>query len=264
MRYVKSPDEVAGIQALMAAPVFGDSRVLSVQFETTAEFVAAVLPPGLEPDERSLASVWVASFGWSNCVGPFEGAGVFVRARHGDVAGNYCLTMPMSTDAAVIFGRELYGEPKRLAAISLERNGDAFTGTVRRYGITFIEIRATMEESGAPSSGSGSTFHYKFTPSADGRGLDSDPLLIHIGGETIVRHLERGSGQLILRESAHDPVADIPVVRILGAAYTEGETRTVGRTLARVDAASFLPYAFAKMDDLTVLGAVPAGVSGRW
>src|SRR5215216_4758174 len=114
-RYVKSPGEIARIQALFAAPIFSDSRVLGIQFETTAEFIATVLPPGLEPDERSLASAWVGSFGSSNCVGPFAGAGVNVRARHGDLVGQYCLTMPMSTDAAIIFGRELYAEPKKLA-----------------------------------------------------------------------------------------------------------------------------------------------------
>jgi acetoacetate decarboxylase len=29
--------------------------------------------------------------------------------------GDYPLTMPMSTDSAVIFGRELYGEPKKIS-----------------------------------------------------------------------------------------------------------------------------------------------------
>ena len=263
-RYVKSPNEIARIQSLFAEPVFSDSRVLSVQFETTAEFIAAVLPPGLKPDERPLASAWVGTFGSSNCVGPFAGAGINVRARHGDLAGNYCLTMPMSTDAAIIFGRELYAEPKKLADVRLERAGDLITGTVTRYGITFLELRGRMEETLPGGSATGATFHYKFTPSPDGRGLDADPLLIHIRGESTSRHVERGAGEVILRESPHDPVVDVPVVRVLGAAYTEGETRTFGSVLARIDADAFLPYAFGKMDDLTLLartGALqPAGL----
>lgn len=257
MRYVKSPSEIAQIRSLMAEPVFADSRVLSIQFETTPEFIAGVLPPGLEPDERPLGSAWVATFGSSNCVGPFDGAGVFVRARHGDLAGNYCLTMPMSTDAAIIFGRELYGEPKKLATIALARTGDTVTGSVTRYGITFIELRARMEELLPAGSGTGSTFHYKYTTAADGRSFDADPVLLHIRGESTTRHAERGAGELIFRESPHDPVVDIPVLRILGASYTEGETRTFGRTLTRVDAEAFLPYAFAKMDDLTLLANTP-------
>ena len=261
MRYVKSPEEVARIQALFAEPVFADSRVLTVVFETTPDFIAAVLPPGLAPDARPLASAFVGTFGASNCVGPFNGAAVLVRARHGDLAGNYCLTMPMSTDAAIIFGRELYGEPKKLADVRLERAGDTLHGSVTRYGVTFLELHARMVESGEPVDAPGSTFHYKFTPSPDGRGFDADPVLVHIRSETAIRHLERGAGELVLRESVHDPVADIPVVRVLGATYAEGETRTFGRTLARVDPQAFLPYAFAKMDDLLLLGRVPAGTA---
>lgn len=264
MRYVKSAEEIARYQAAMATPVFAESRVLSVQFETTAEFIAAVLPPGLEPVEGTpLGSAFVARFGASNCVGPFDGAGLSVRARHGDLAGNYCLTMPMSTDTAIIFGRELYGEPKKLAQIALERDGDHVVGTVARFGITIIELRATLTDTLTAQDGEGSTFHYKFTQSADGRGFDHDPLLLHIRSRNVVRHAERGTGEIILRQSLHDPVADIPVVRVLGAAYTEGETHTFGRTLCAVDADAFLPYAFGKMDDLTRLGRVTAGSGVR-
>src|SRR5262245_3356958 len=225
MRYVKSAAQIAHIQSLLSAPVFSDSRVLALAFETTAEFIAAVLPPGLEPDERPLGSAWIGRFGSSNCVGPFDGAGINLRARHGDLVGNYCLTMPMSTDAAVIFGRALYGEPKKLAEVHLKRAGSELRGTVTRHGITFLELRAVMESAAEPSASTGSTFHYKFTPSADGSGLDDDPLLLHIRSEGDTRHLERGTGEIIFRESAHDPVADLPVVRVLSAAYSEGETR---------------------------------------
>jgi hypothetical protein len=34
--------------------------------------------------------------------------------------------MQMSTDAAIIFGREVFGEPKKYAKTTLERSGNAF------------------------------------------------------------------------------------------------------------------------------------------
>src|SRR5581483_10614116 len=85
MRYVKQLDEIARLRAIYAAPAFLDSRVLSVQFETTPETIAALLPPPLEPADRSLAAVTVMEFGASNCVGPFAGASVTVRARFRDL-----------------------------------------------------------------------------------------------------------------------------------------------------------------------------------
>ena len=256
MRYVKSPAEVERLRAIYAEPRFLDSRGLSVQFETDPAVIAALLPPPLEPAARPLASVSVSEFAASNCVGPFNGASVTVAARYGDLEGMYCVTMPMTTDAAIIFGRELYGEPKKQARIHLEQTGDHVTGTVERYGLTYIELHADLTETGEPGQREGSTFHFKYLHRADGAGFDFDPVLVHIRSDVIIRRLRRGPGEIILRESVHDPVIDIPVVRVLGAAYTEGEVHTFGRTIARVDAEAFLPYAFGKIDAMEVLAEV--------
>jgi len=40
------------------------------------------------------------------------------------IEASYCLAMPMSTDVAIIFGRELFGEPKKQGRVSLESDGD--------------------------------------------------------------------------------------------------------------------------------------------
>jgi len=56
---------------------------------------------------------------------PF-GAGTFaVEAMHGDILGGYPLVMPMTTEQAVVGGRETYGEPKKLADVTLQRDGDS-------------------------------------------------------------------------------------------------------------------------------------------
>jgi acetoacetate decarboxylase len=250
MRYVRRPDELPDLFRRYAAPKFLQARTLSIVFETDPEAIAAVLPPPLEPDGSSLASVGVACFGASNCVGPFDGGSLNVRARYGDVAGNYCVTMPMSTDTAIVFGRELYGEPKKQARVALVREGSHVRGTVERFGITYVTIEADLDEVRTPGEAQGSTFHVKFTPRCDGQGLDGDPLLIQVSSRIITTRLERGAGTIRFQESPYDPVIDFPVRRIVGATYTEGETHTSARVLARLDAERFLPYAFGKMDPM--------------
>jgi acetoacetate decarboxylase len=261
MRFVRGSEEISDLMRRWAEPAFLDSRVLSIAFETDPALIAAVLPPGLEPEKPGIASVFVATFGASNCVGPFDGAALNVRARHGDIPGNYCVTMPMSTDTAIIFGRELYGEPKKLARIALQREGNRVTGTVERPGITYIRLTADLTEQGESGEGEGSTFHVKFTPRADGSGLDGDPLLIHVRSRSVVRHQERGTGTVEFAESPTDPVADFPVRRVLSASYTEGDTFTFGRTLARLDPVAFLPYAFGKMDPMDAFLASPVAAA---
>ncbi len=64
---------------------------------------------------------------------------------------------------------------------------------------------------------------------------------------------ERLDGEVILRESPHDPVVDVPVRELIGITYSEGDTYTHGEILTRIPRESFLPYMFGKADDLKLL-----------
>ncbi len=108
-------------------------------------------PPGAGrtlPAPGALATGWVGDIGNSNCVGPFLGAALYVRARYQDIVGNYCVTMPMSTPEAVTFGREVYGEPKKLATIVFETQDDYVWGSAERRGIRFLSLRGRMTAEG--------------------------------------------------------------------------------------------------------------------
>lgn len=249
MSFVLSQPEIEARLERLARPVFADGRIVSVRFETTSAFVAAVLPPGLEPEGSAVASAWVGAWNASPSVGPFAGGGVNVRARHGDLVGNYCLTMPMSTDTAIIFGRDLYGEPKKLATIAVTRSEHEAVGTVQRWGERIIDLRAELAADAPPGEAEEITFHYGVRFAPDGSGLDDDPRLIAVRTRGVQRLVLRGRGQLRLASTPHDPLGDVPVVRVLGAAYTEGDTYTSGSVISRVPADAFLPYALARLDN---------------
>src|SRR3989304_2146100 len=85
VRFVKTQDEVAKIQAIYSRPQFMAARSLTVVFETKPEALRALLPPPLEPTAEAIGSAWVGEIGNSNCVGPFLGAAVYVRARYRDI-----------------------------------------------------------------------------------------------------------------------------------------------------------------------------------
>ena len=253
MRLVKTAEEIRRIQAVYARPQFLGTRILTVLFETTPEAIGALLPPPLEPTPEALGSAWVGEVRNSNCVGPFFGAALYVRARYKDIVGNYCITMPMSTPETVTFGRELYGEPKKPAKIIFEREGEHIWGSVERHDIRYLSLRGRMTGRGPTGRHQTSSFFFKFMPRPDGNGFDHPPLLVHVTGESNVQLAERGRGEMVLRDSPHDPVADIPVSQVVEAIYTEGHTYTHGRVLCQVDPEAFLPYAFSKIDALEVV-----------
>lgn len=250
MRFVKTPEEIRRIQAVYARCHFLGMRGLSVLFETTPDVIQAILPPPLEPTPEPLGTAWVAEVASSNCVGPFLGAAVYLRARYQDIVGNYCLSMPMSTVEAVVFGRELYGEPKKLANIIFEAQGEHVWGSAERRGVRFLSLRGRLTGEGRPGRVQTSTFHFKFSPRPDGDGFDTPPRLVHVIGDMTVQTAKVGRGELVFRDSVHDPLADIPVRQVIEALYTEGHLYTSGQTLCEVDAEAFQPYAFAGTDDL--------------
>ncbi len=260
LRYVKTLREVRRLQQLYAAPAFEQFRGLSATFRTDPEVIAAILPPPLEPADEPIASAGVSWIGRSNTLQPFGAGGLNVRCRYEGIVGDYPVTMPMSTDSAVVFGRELYGEPKKVADIRVRRDGDEITGTIERYGVAYIEIRGRVAgRLRAGESRETSRFYFKFMPAPDGRGFDNDPVLVRVRHTGRTRLVERLEGELLLRESPHDPVADIPVRELLGLTYSEGDTYTHGEILTRVPGESFLPYMFGKIDDLELLAEETAG-----
>ena len=254
-RYVKTPEQIARLQRALAEPAFLRSRTLAVSFETDREVIAELLPAPLQPAEQPLATIAVFQTGASNCVGPFDGASLNLACRFNGEDGLFCVTMPMTTDTAVIFGRELYAEPKKLAEVTLDTARLSHVrGTVSRHGITYIDIRGTFDEEPQPVQRESLTRHYyvKFMPSADGAGFAHDPELVQVTHRGQTHRLARGAGAITFRDSPHDPVIDIPVVSVLGATFSEGETRTSAKVVATIPGAGFLPHAFAKMDDLSL------------
>ncbi|MGO9452835.1 MAG: acetoacetate decarboxylase family protein [Candidatus Binataceae bacterium] len=248
--WVKSPDQIKKIEDALAAPAFLDGRTLTVTYLTRPEIIRAVLPPPLEPVGEPLVSVGVGTFGGSNCVGPFAGGWVDVRARYKDIEASYCLAMPMSTDVAIIFGRELFGEPKKQGRVRLESDGDVTRGVVDRFGIPYLSVEARLTED-LPINGPSTSdrFHFKFMHSADGRGLEFDPIIVQAHFDTKLRVLRRGQGKAAFKPSHHDPLTELEILEFRGAVYMEGDIYARAKRIGTVDAKRFLPYAFQNIDD---------------
>lgn len=250
-RFVKTPDQIKRIEAAQAAPAFLDSRTVSATFLTDPEVLAELLPPPLKPAETARVSVAVYEIGRSNCVGPFFGASVNLACTFQDEPGFFCLMMPMSTDTAIIFGRDLYAEPKKLAEIDVERRGKHVRGRVTRHGITYLELDVSLDSEPAETERSSTTHHYYFKhlPAPGGHGLAFDPQLVRVTHTGTIRRLARGTAAIVFRESGHDPLIDLPVLEVEAGAYSEGDTHTRGEVVATVPAEQFLPWAFMAVDD---------------
>lgn len=257
--FVRTSEEVAAIRDRMAENRFLDTRSVTVRYRSRPTVVEAVLPPGLEPTDEPLVEAEVVEVGGSNCVGSFAGGGLYVRARHGDLVGWYCLALPMSTDVAVRWGRDLFGEPKKRATVELDREGESVTGRVARRDTDLLAVEATVDHERDVDPGTRTVFHYKALPDVTGRGFQFDPVLVRVDFESDLHRFETGTGSVTLGETAHDPWADVAVEEVLGVAWAEADLSSSQSELATVDPESFAPYAYARgADDWLALDTRPA------
>lgn len=253
MRLVKSADEIAAIQSQYTRAHFLGVRELTVYFETTAEAIRELLPPPLEPAPDPLGVVRFTEVGNSNCMGSFNGGGVYLRARYQDVTGHYCVAAPRSTADAVIVGRDIFGEPTKLARVVFDTTNEHVWGHAERHAVRYLSARGRFDEDTAPGRDAFTSFQFKFLPRSDGTGFDCAPRLLQVTSTLNATIASRGRGELVFRESPHDPLADIPVRQVVEAVYSEGQEYATAVVLCEADPEAFLPYAFARNDALELL-----------
>ncbi|MEZ5372611.1 MAG: acetoacetate decarboxylase family protein [Microthrixaceae bacterium] len=260
LRYGPRPTASQDDREVKATKIGAWSTSLTATFLTDPEVVAAVLPPPLEPPDEPTVKVSISRVDLGGDRPPF-GAGTFaVAARHGDTEGFYPLLMPMTSEQAVIGGRETFGEPKKIADIVLETGGDDLQGqTVRgevsRMGVGIIELSGSLgDELAPPPAGRRLDYYLKFLRDPGGGGFDGDPWLVYCTRETETRSHRAADVTLTLRESRFDPVADIPILGDVTATLSERRSTQEGRLVERVPAADVLPYAHQRYDDVSPVG----------
>lgn len=254
VRYGARSEEQLRNREVEATSVDVWAKTLVATYLTDPDVIAAVLPPPIEPSTEPLVKVTVATVEIPNY--PTFGAGSFsVRARHEGTEGFYALLMPMTTEQSVIGGRETFGEPKKLGAVELVRSGNRVTGTFARMGTEIARIEGQVErELEPPETETRTDFYFKFLPSPDGKGFDSDPALVYCHRTEQTRRIEEVAGDVVLRESRFDPVADIPVREIRDIVLAERSSVQRGEIHGTVPGEWIRPYVHQRYDDLSPVG----------
>ena len=230
------------------------SEAVTAVYETDPEIIAAILPPPLEPGPAPLVRITITRVEMPGL--PVFGAGwIGVQARHENRLGEYPILMPMTTEQSLIGGREINGEPKKLAEVVVSREGGPASRPHRRMGSVICEITGTI---------TGTRENYELqdrllvqaVPSCEEAGvLDQDPLLVYGEKTERTRLHESIDGELILKEAPLDPIADLVVRRMVDINWTERASTQVGRVIGPVPRAGVEPFIHQRYDDLSVLGA---------
>ncbi len=181
-------------------------------FAPDAGELAAILPPGLEARD-AMGMVTMLSYppGEGTGIHPFREAVVLVPVTCDGAEGNYVPYIYVTTDEALVAGREIAGWPKKLADIAFERDGDSFRGTVIRWGSELLRLEGTLDGP-APDellgmqgeAASTPTFNYKVIPDPAGEVVIEQITSSRL--EIVPRRMELGTGRLTTASSDTDPL----------------------------------------------------------
>jgi len=258
VRYVKSMRDLERDQASDANALSGTVRSIRCVYETDTEVVQAVVPKPLEASVQSEVCVSFAQIDQhvsSDVTIEIRFVRFGVRVVYDDKPGSYLLTMPMTSERAVIGGRERFGEPRKIADVEFDGRGEEISASVERMGIRYLAARATRaEELGAREVVEYGYCFKAFPSCTPGKGFDQDPQLVRLEWRHDFERVWRLDGEIELYDSPFDPVVDLPVRQMIEFEYAEGTTRSSGRVLRPVPGEWLLPFLHQRVDDPSVEG----------
>lgn len=219
---------------------------LEVVYLTDPDALAEVLPPPLSapPEPRVHVRITDIDLRFGEHRHKELVAFFAVDALLDGEPGEYPLLIPIDLEPAVSISRERFGEPKKLADITLTRDGDGRVhGSVTRQGVTFIEINGRVTgDLPVPEPYPARQFWYKFMPAVDGIGFDGDPLLVRMEQVRKPEQVENVEGELILRDLAGCPVVDLPVRQAVSIQWVRRSSENQPKLVGPVDAAAFAKH----------------------
>ncbi|MEZ7124828.1 acetoacetate decarboxylase family protein [Nonomuraea sp. AD125B] len=164
--------------------------------------------------------------------GGFMDCGVIVPVRYGDLVGGFYLAEYENHSWSVAAGRELWGYPKRMAAMRVKRDGDRIACTVAAEGRTLVDLEWEAEDTAPEPPGLRLYPHLlvRAVPQVDGPGFARFDVLSRDTSPDFVLHEERrGRARLRLGEGLVHAGEHLTVAGVLGAVHTVGDFASTAR-----------------------------------
>lgn len=253
-----------------------DQRGLYLAYTTDPSAIERILPAPLKPFSMPVVTLSVNHILRPSFTDDYYEAILGVYCYLGDQLGQYTMSLLLGGNGAEMatqLGRDNGSMPKKLGAqFSIRKEGSALCVDLARRGYRLVHVEADLGEYNSPlchlifqSPAAGKTtkgcgFYYHFDrPALPQGGAQLTGGAINAALVQYDYHKwEPGYvTSLKMESSPDDPWGELPVLSVLGCAYSELDLTVLGeKKLADVDAGEFFPYVFAGWYDRTTLGEV--------
>lgn len=195
---------------------FRNVEILTFFYRTDPGAMALLLPPPLQAT-GDVVAIHIYKMNDTDWLGAYGECNVMFGAQlAGGIAGAYSPYLFLNSDIGVSHGREVHGQPKKLANPSVELRGDLLVGTVERNGIDIIT--GTLGYKQKPGDLDQLSSHFDFQNNINLKAVD------HIDGRPAIRQLTsrrlqdirvhecwQGWCSVELRPNVQAPVFRLPV-----------------------------------------------------
>lgn len=184
--------------------------MLKIAYRTDKDRIAALLPPGLEPDDSALVLISFYNLPIQNS--PEYGIGIGIAANYKGTAGEYTMGIGINQETVIYPSKERWGQPKFHAETQYWRLGNVVEARTIHYGHTFAEWKGEVVGQQEPlGEAEQREFWVKYMRDCDltpGK-FDFNPHFVNVYTKFKTTHLEKLEGELILRDSKWDPIATL-------------------------------------------------------
>ena len=215
---------------------FRDVLVLTAFYRSDPGALARLVPPPLRPS-GDIVAVHTYRMGDVEHMGSLRECNVMVGAeldREGGVLnGGFTVAQFVTADVALAHGREVHGQPKKLARIALEVRDDLVVGVVERNGIEVVTTTLPYKKQPAEWGKLVSRFDFTLNFNLKTiRHVDGTPATWELTARRLSDIKQGGcwSGPCTveLRPNAQAPVWRLPVIEPLEGFLWETEFSLVG------------------------------------
>lgn len=193
--------------------------MLKIKYRTDPAKLAAILPPGITPGKDPVVTITIYNFPVQN--EPELGYVLNVAADYNGVAGDYTIALGIDQEAPLFLCQELWGQPKYPVTTHYYRLMDHIEAKVIHQGTTFIEFSGDVVETlPNPEDHDEHEWWIKCIRSVDMQPetYDFPPHVVDVHTEYGTAFLQELKGEVILRDSAWDPIASkLPMLEQISA-----------------------------------------------
>jgi acetoacetate decarboxylase len=222
--------------------------MLEIDYKTSPEKIAALLPPGIEPGAEPNVHLTIYHFPVPDV--PEFGILINVDADYKGESGYYTLGYGIDQESAIFISRDRNGQPKYPCEIEYWRMLDKVYARCIHQGYTFLEYEGKATDALPNPEKFGETeWWIKVSPGVgtepEQATYDFPPHVVRVHTKYDTAYNQRVEGKLTLRDSPWDPVAELLPVEgeVSARLWTPSSFEREIVLAGKLDADKFTPFA---------------------